>query len=301
MSYQKGLLNVLKVLSWVQPPGMTPAHLAERLELSTRSVYRYLLTLEEAGFDLVRVEGRYQLNGQDDHQFMSQVTASEVGLLIELVSSLPEQHPQRYALLSKLGRGAEGQVEEGAWLVTAASEARNISRLQEAMQEQRQVVLKKYHSLHRGELRDRRVEPIALSASHSYLHGFDLEDGRTKLFKISRIAEISILQLPATHRAEYEIYEPDLFGIAGPEVHETEVQLSVRAKSLLVEEFPAAEEWIQTDPEHQAPVFRGPVKGWEGIGRFLLGLPGEWRIVRPQTFRQYMNKQVARYPRTDEK
>ena len=296
MSYQRGLLNVLKILAWVQPPGMTPAHLAERLELSTRSVYRYLVTLEEAGFEMEREEGRYYISGQKRSNLLSRLSREEVGLLRELVNGLPEQHARRYHLLSKL-EGHEGTAEagDGAWMLTAAANARNINRLRQAIAQKRPVILKKYHSLHRGAVRDRRVNPLALDENWVYLHAYDPEKEVVKLFKISRMAEVSILQYTFDLTAIHQVYEPDIFGISGPEAHDTEILLSERAKALMLEEFPPAKDWVSTDPKTKLPVYRGPVRGWEGIGRFLLGLPGEWKVVAPPALQNYLSRQLQRH------
>ncbi|PSR02132.1 MAG: hypothetical protein BRD50_07625 [Bacteroidetes bacterium SW_11_45_7] len=65
----------------------------------------------------------------------------------------------------------------------------------------------------------------------------------------------------------------------GEPVAEVHLKLSPRAANLLKEEFPAA-----------TAIWRGEVKGFEGVGRFVLGFPGEVEALAPQRLIDYLHE-----------
>jgi predicted DNA-binding transcriptional regulator YafY len=295
MSYHRGLLNVLKIMGWLRPPGMTPVQLAQRLDMSTRSVYRYLETLQEAGFDLERDGNRYVLKMTPHLRPEAVFSSSEMDLLQNLTQGLPEQHPLRTHLLTKLQQSLPRQ--EAAWRVAAALSAQHIEKLQEAIRRSKQVVLKNYHSLQNDSVRDRLVEPIEPAADWIYLQAYEIDSGKTKSFKIARIGEVLITDHHQCYQKHHTHEEADPFGMSGGVSREVVMRLSPRAAHLLQEEHPRAQEWLDllNNKPESGSLYKGPVKGFEGIGRFLLSLPGEFEVIEPPELTAYLQEQNQRF------
>lgn len=72
--------------------------------------------------------------------------------------------------------------------------------------------------------------------------------------------------------------------------------MSARAYRLLLEEYPAARLFVLPGavPDEMSYQFRGEVRSYLGIGRFVLGLPSEVEVVAPAAFRVFLQEKAAR-------
>ena len=70
--------------------------------------------------------------------------------------------------------------------------------LKEAMDEEKQVVLRQYVSVNSQEVRDRRVEPLRFLHRDVILEAYDVEKRAMRHFRLERIGEVkrSTTQLP---------------------------------------------------------------------------------------------------------
>ena len=69
------------------------------------------------------------------------------------------------------------------------------------------------------------------------------------------------------------------------------MKLSMRAYNLVIEEFPLSEKVIKPIENNQY-VFDGWVTSYNGIGRFVLGLPEEIEVISPDSFKDFLNKKT---------
>ena len=170
--------------------------------------------------------------------------------------------------------------------------APNIRRLIEAIEEQRQVTLHGYQSGHGGEVRDRRVEPFAFTTNYVQVWCYDLESRSNKLFKTARIGSVEPSGTPWEHESEHEEGFIDVFRMHGGERHRIRLELGLLACNLLCEEYPLAERDIR-------PLGRGrwmldtEVAGMAGVGRFVVGLLDDIRIVESPELTDYIRNYIA--------
>ena len=93
-----------------------------------------------------------------------------------------------------------------------------------------------------------------------------------KVFKISRVSSVKMLDAWQYEEAHQE--QPvDSFRMSGSPVEHVKLKLTLRAKTLLTEEFPVTGE--QVYPVKRSWYWEGDVNALEGVGRFVLGLPHE--------------------------
>ena len=193
---------------------MSLEQLATELELSTRSVRRYLKLLEELDFMIDQDgRGRYLLFGDEDaHRFSLEETAQ----LRDLIMNGVTHEQERQMLLQKLSAHSE-----------LLSLAENLREMQQAMQTRDlqdainlgvKVRLVKYFSANSGTIRDRVVEPLTLDANPMYFKAYDPESDSVKLFRIGRMEKVEVMEEMRSYTQPHEGDPSDIFGMRGPRV-----------------------------------------------------------------------------------
>ena len=141
--------------------------LAERLQMSRRTVYRYIDTFRDAGFVIKKSGDCIRLDKESPHfRDISQLvhfTEEEAVILKSAIENIDDNNVLKQNLKRKLYSVYDNKTL--ADTVVRGKNAPNIRRLIEAIEEQRQAVLHGYQSPHGGEVRDRRVEPFAFTTN----------------------------------------------------------------------------------------------------------------------------------------
>ena len=193
--------------------------LAERLEVSLRTIYRDLDTLGQAGIPIVSytgMEGGYEImdSFRLDRQLLSldELTALSTALH-GLESTKAYDRSNMDLLLSKVGamvataekgRAGEGdhiQVDFTPWKNSEEDRSRYDS-LRQAVSD-RKLIRFKYTSRQGGE-QEREVEPMALVLKTYawYLHGYCRLRGDYRIFKLSRIRDLNVQSESFARRAK---------------------------------------------------------------------------------------------------
>jgi hypothetical protein len=86
----------------------------------------------------------------------------------------------------------------------------------------------------------------------------------------------------------------DAFRISSQEQILVKLKLSLRAFNLLIEEYPLAEKYVCIEDDNYRH-FEAPVCGFEGVGRFCMGLPGEVEIIEPESFKSFIKEKIKNF------
>ena len=168
--------------------------LAERLQMSRRTVYRYIDTFREAGFVIKKSGDCIRLDKESPHfRDISQLvhfTEEEAVILKNTIENIDDTNMLKQNLKRKLYSVYDNKTL--ADTVVRGKNAPNIRRLIEAIEQERQAVLHGYLSAHGGGVRDRRVEPFAFTTNYVQVWCYDLESHTNKLFKTSRIGSVEL-------------------------------------------------------------------------------------------------------------
>ena len=274
----------------------TIQQLQDTLEMSERTIYRYIDTFKAAGFAVEKVRSNvYRLvNMKSPYPDLSKIvyfSEEEAYIVNRLIDSLDNTNALKQGLHRKLA--AIYDATSIADYVDKKSNSANIQALADAAKEKKMVVLKNYESSHSGDIRDRKVEPFAFTTNYLDAWCYDPEDGKNKRFKIARIDEVQILDEPWAAEAEHNSTEIDVFRMSGPETYHVRLQLSLQAKNLLLEEYPLAEKCIRKSGDHY--IFDDDVRAMEGVGRFVIGLASDISILDGVELRDYIRNFVSRY------
>ena len=267
--------------------------LAERLQMSRRTVYRYIDTFREAGFVIKKSGNCIRLDKESPHfRDISQLvhfTEEEAVILKSAIENIDDTNMLKQNLKRKLYSVYDNKTL--ADTVVRGKNSPNIRTLIEAIDEHRQVILHGYQSAHGGEVRDRRVEPFAFTTNYVNIWCYDTEDGLCKLFKTSRIGAVLPLGDEWAHEAEHREGFIDAFRMHGGMRRRVRLELGLLAYNLLCEEYPLAERDVR-------PLGRGrwlldtEVAGFAGVGRFVVGLLDDIRIVDSPELTTYIHNYI---------
>ncbi len=271
-------------------PGKSVKQLADSLEINPRSIYRYFELLEELGFIVEKdFEDRYFIfNNEMQNTAAFSFTVEEASLLKRSLNALAENNPLRESIGRKLFFNSE--LETHSVNLYNARLSQNIEKLSMAIKTEKQAILQNYHSANSNTVSDRLVEPIDLIDNYKTIVAFDIKNKSNRHFKIERIEGVKVLDKSYKFRREHKTVETDMFGISGGENKKIKLELSQRAALLLQEEYPQSRPCV-TEKEDKF-LFEATVKSFKGIGRFVLGLPDEIKVVSPPDLIEYLDKKI---------
>lgn len=271
--------------------GLTVKQLATRLNTTERTVYRYLNTLEELGFETEKKgNGRYALGGRKtdllNEAFGMQFSVSEAELMSRLVSSITKNSALKKSISAKLGFWIN-PTDQAALQLLNMQIARNTEELLHAQTAKQKVVLHNYRSAHSNTIKNRLVEPFHLRPSAGIVYAYDTATGGCKAFKIARIEKVEPLTERFEHESKHKLPQADAFGMAGDKKTDVKLHLTLRGYNLLTEEFPDTIENItaRNNDEVFKYQYTSTLNGTKGIGRFITGLPGDVKIIKPASLK----------------
>lgn len=286
---QARLLKLFQIIAVLKSGHFTIKQLAERFDSSQRTIYRYISLLEEANFLVEQdFQNRYFIATSEDDPSQSQFTIEETKLIKKLIQGGAADNPLKATLLKKLALNSE--MDAMPRLFVKARQGRFVEQLAEAIRNKRQVVLKNYHSANSNEVRDRLVEPIHFGDNYSAVMALDTQDKVCKQFKIDRIGEVIEMEKAFQYLDLHKTTATDIFGFTGESKEFVTLKLTMRAFLLLREEHPLSIPYTEKKEDHY--LFHGPVASFEGVGRFVLGLIDEMKVMGSGSFQEYVQNKL---------
>ena len=295
MTEHRKISRVLQMIARLrQPLGWTKEDLALTFDVSVRTIERYIILLREVGFRVTQKGPRFRIDQPDKNSFQHEdlivFTLEEAKIIKDALLNQKLKGPLRNVLLDKLF--AMTDLDQLADTFSTLHQANVISTINQAITEKKQVILRAYDAADHN-ARGILVEPIRFNTYYRYLRAFDLKTKQNKLYKTERIADAEITRDSWAFEGKHEKPGIDAFGISGSTPIEVRLRLSKRAKHLLVEEFPDTAPFVTRTASYWH--FNGIVFGFEGVGRFVLGLPGEIEITSPSEFKGYIEQKIKHY------
>ena len=194
------LLAILSLLS--DRNRITAKELAEKFEVSKRTIYRDLESLNQAGIPIVSYAGRdggfsLMKNYQIDKRILSKADTKNLYSALKGLQSIKQQ-PELIALIAKLlpeGESnplADYDINFSTWYSDSFIQ-KKIEILQEAIEGKSCVLLDYISSSGR---RKRKIEPYQLVFKDSawYLHAFCHKRQAFRLFKLRRMVSLTLLE-----------------------------------------------------------------------------------------------------------
>ena len=288
------MLRLMKMMAGNR--NYTIDELAEKLGTSYRSIYRYIDTFKDCGFVVNKVRSNVYKLGKLPKSYVElknliYFSEEEAYVVNGLINSLDATNMLKANLKKKLS--AVYDSTSIVKYVQKSEVAEHIEQLGEAIRSKRKVILKAYESAHSQEVADRFIEPFELTTNCIDVWGFDLEKQENRVFKISRIGKVCLLQDSWSNEESHQTSKTDCFRISGFTQTPIKLELSLMAKNLLIEEYPLAE--IDLRHEDDRWILETNVSGMEGVGRFIIGLASDVRVIDSPELKAYIKTFVSNH------
>jgi proteasome accessory factor C len=285
------LLNVIILLS--SGIRRTSAELAQKLEVSERTIRRYFSTIENCGFIIIRKEGHYFIEKlQEPFKKLNNLltfSEEEASILLKAIHSIDENNILKQNLEKKLY--SLYKISPVADMIFNKRLSEVVGYLNIAITEKKQVILRSYQSAHSKIIRDRLVEPFEFTTNLQSFWAYDPEDRTNKTFKTSRTNKVEVLNKNWQYVAEHKSLPIDVFRISSEEKIAVKIRMNLRAYNLLIEEYPLSEQYIRTETDISR-IFEGWVCSFEGIGRFVTGLCADVEILEPPGLKEFVTNKI---------
>lgn len=298
----------------------TVDELAAELETSQRTIYRYIDTFKEAGFAVEKVDDyKYRLvsvgNGVKDLHNIVYFSPEEAFIVNRLIDSLDPSNSLKNELKRKLS--AIYDKTSIADFTDRPSIAAKVQALVEAIRDKKVVRLVDYSSSHSGITADHLVEPFQMTSNYAGVWAYDLTDGKNKRFIVLRMGDVEKTPDRWSNELAHHSLPMDVFRFHGDKEYHVVLRLNTLAKNLLVEEFPLAEKYLSAQnglleedmcvmqealelPPHDMEneeeeywIWDGPVRGLDGVGRFVMGLEGNIEVMEGDELIAYLKRHAA--------
>ena len=286
------IFNLIRMMSGKKT--FTVGELAEKMATSYRSIYRYIDTFRSAGFVVEKIQGStYRIvkmpSSFKNFDKLVYFTEEEAAVINSLIENLEETNSFKTTLRKKLSA-----IYDRTDILNATPKhptAIKLFALNDAMHKKKRVVLKSYESAHSVTVLDRTVEPYRYTEGCMAIWAYDVENKDCRIFKVSRIGKVQITDIDWQNESEHRDGFVDAFRMAGTERYHVRLELSLRAKNLLAEEFPLAVKDIRM--ENDKWIYEGDVTHMAGIGRFVIGLIRDIRILESDELRSYISEYLS--------
>lgn len=281
------MLRLMKMMSG--NTNYTIEELASKLGMSYRSVYRYIDTFKASGFVIEKLQKNVYKVGKmpRSHVDMSKLiyfSEEEAYLVNSMIDGLHPTNQLKIDLKKKLS--AIYSCTSIANYVHSEDTASNIQELERAVREKKKVILKAYESANSKGVSDRFVEPFEFTTNCIDIWGYDLEKKECRVFKISRISSIVVLEDYWTNEDKHQKSKTDCFRMSSFEQTPVKLELSIRAKNLLLEEYPLAQADLKEIDGKW--ILDTMVSNMAGVGRFVIGLADEVKIIDSPALVEYI-------------
>ena len=288
------MLRLMKMMSG--NTNYTIEELASKLGMSYRSVYRYIDTFKASGFVIEKLQKNVYKVGKmpRSHVDMSKLiyfSEEEAYLVNSMIDGLHPTNQLKIDLKKKLS--AIYSCTSIANYVHSEDTVSNIQELEKAVREKKKVILKAYESANSKGVSDRFVEPFEFTTNCIDIWGYDLEKKECRVFKISRISSVVILEDYWTNEDKHQKSKTDCFRMSSFEQTPVKLELSLRAKNLLLEEYPLAQADLKEIDGKW--ILDTMVSNMAGVGRFVIGLADEVKIIDSPALVEYIKDFVNNY------
>ena len=288
------LLRLMKMMSGNTK--FTVDELAERLGISYRSIYRYIDTFKESGFVVEKLHSNVYKLGKMPKSYVDlkrliYFSEEEAYIINSLINSLDNTNALKTNLLKKLS--AVYNSTSIANYTCNKESALSIESLGEAIKDRKKVILKNYESGNSHKVSDRLVEPFEFTTNMIDVWCYDLEKKENKVFKISRIGEVRVLEEEWSEEEAHRKSITDCFRMSGFEQTPVKLEMGIMAKNLLLEEYPLAEKDLKKEGDRW--ILETMVSDMAGVGRFVIGLAHDIKVIDSPELVEYIRLFVTKH------
>lgn len=234
MNDHKRIYRVFQMIARLRSPlGLCKKTIAESFEVSERTIERYLVLLQDIGFEINKENERFKLVSRKNDELLPDdlvaFSAEEAAAVRDvMVNTNISGHLQK-SILDKLY--ALTDMDEVAETLYNITTSKNISEIRKAIRAKKQIWLNNYASVNSGTTKDRLIEPLRFFDYYNYLLAFEVETKTVKQYKTSRIESVKATNKNWKHQEQHHYTPIDVFGMSGDQPFTVRLKMGLRAKS----------------------------------------------------------------------
>lgn len=288
MFNQHKIYRVLQLITQLQnKPSKSVRFMANFLECTERTTYRYIDLLKQLGFEVQKDEHN-KFFILSDKETDEHFTKEEAGYLIEMVKTAGKENKLQQAVLKKIYLKSE--VSHQANSLFKAHLSKLVEKINKSIAENKKVVLKHYHSVNSNKISDRLVEPFQFTENYTAICAFEVASQQNKYFNLERIIDVEVLEEPQENQEQHKVEKTDVFGFTerNGEKFEVELQLSLRAYILFKEANSSLEKYITKIENSDLYLLKVNVNNPKPIISLIRGFKDELEIKGSKAFLEYL-------------
>jgi predicted DNA-binding transcriptional regulator YafY len=263
------------------------------LGIGDTAFYSYCNTLKETGFDLHQKDGKYWLEYTDqDFQVLRNVfhfSEEEAYLLSRAIDAIEVKQADALRLKQKLTAFLNQDKVIESYIRKEKSDI--VCSLRKAQKQRKQILLVNYASGNSQTVKNRMVEPFEFKDDFNLVWAFDTMLKQNRQFKVCRIEDVQETLIPWRNEQFHHSKPVDVFRNTGDLNKQIELRMNLKARNLLIEEYPLSERHLERIENNQYRLTLQVAK-YEGPGRFVMGLIDDIQIVGDDGFRNYLRTKI---------
>lgn len=291
---QEKLNRLLKIISILKEPhGRSIKSMAAQLEVSERTIYRYLDLLEMNGFaiDKSLTSDRWFIFSENHNETdLLQFSSDEASLIKDLVETGAYNHPLKDAICQKLYINSEIKPLTKNIIVPRLGGI--VTKLKRAVKGEYRVVLKSYHSVSSNAIRDYFIEPHSFGANYLAVFAYDIKAKKNKQFRTCRIGDVQeYTKNKQCHQNQHQKFVLDPFGYNGEDKIEITLRLNHASVTRMREDYPNTYPFL-TKHGDDYYIFNGFISHLDGVGRFVLSQIDNVKIIKGASLINYVSEKL---------
>jgi proteasome accessory factor C len=276
MFNQNRILRVFKLITLLKTfPAKSIKRLAQSLEISERSCYRYMDLLNELGFEVNKDDNnKFSLKAD---QVVDPFTKEESHLIHEVLSVSVKNNPLVASIKSKLPSLEESNIL--ARNIVNGHLSKLVSQINEAILNKSQIIIHKYQSANTESISDRLVEPVGFTDNYVFLCAYEIESKQNKYFKLERMGSVDVLMVAYQFESLHKLIKPDIFGFSDSgEKYNVKMKLSMRAQLWIKDDYPESSTYLK-DLGEGSWLLEVEVFNMEPVNRILRSMPEDIQLI----------------------
>lgn len=293
MFNQYKIYRVLQLITQLQnKPSKSVRFMANFLECTERTTYRYIDLLKQIGLDIRKDENNKFFivsEIQSDEHFTNQ----ESTFLIEMINTVGKDTVLKDSILKKIYLKSEISNQVNALFKAHLSKL--VEKLNIGITNKKKVLLKQYHSVNSNNISDRLVEPIQFTESYNAICAYEVDSQITKYFNLERIIDVEVLENEQEFNNLHIVEPTDVFGFTerNGEKFEVELTLSLRAYILFKEANAGLENYFTKINNTSLYLLKVNVNNPKPILSLIKGFKDELEIKGSKSFIAYLKDEKS--------
>jgi proteasome accessory factor C len=291
MFNQHKIYRVLQLITQLQnKPAKSVRYMANFLDCTERTTYRYIDLLKQLGFDIQKDDrNKFFILSEltNDEHF----TNEEATLLVEMIKTVGKENVLKDAILKKIYLKSEASHQANTLFKAHLSKL--VEKINIGIANSKKVVLKKYHSVNSNNISDRLVEPIQFTENYNAICAYEIESKQNKYFNLERIIDVEVVNEPQENHKFHEVEKTDVFGFTerNGKKFEVELQLSLRAYILFKEANAGLEKHMTKIENSHHYSLKVSVNNPKPIISLIRGFKDEIKIIGSNAFNTYLKNE----------